>query len=203
MGLSQDLELALRWMDDTDMDDTDRDTFREIFDGLHSSLPVAQETLMTRLLPVIDEDGEHHRKFQRVHARQAVAGEIVISKTADGEETINTAAADDMLVRNLTEAQELYLVGKTKFEKLYSVLESFDDEWTLYEPLGEVKAIDITRDVTTMLDVGEEFYIVASWGKEQLARLGDKLVAPLPDLDEIYRIARKEFNETYESVENR
>ena len=53
-------------------------------------------------------------------------------------------------------------------------------------------------ELTDKFDVGEEFYIVAPWGSEQLAREGDKFVAPLPGLDEVYRIARKEFEETYQ-----
>ena len=51
--------------------------------------------------------------------------------------------------------------------------------------------------MTVKLNVGEEFYITAPWGSEQLAKEGDKFVAPLPDTNEIYRIARKEFDETY------
>ena len=198
MGLSQDLGPALRRMGEAD-----RDAFEEIFDIMHSPPPVTQEKLMTELLPLIKRSDARYKKFQKVHARQAVEGETVISETTDGEETTNTAKADDVLVRNLTEAQEEYLVEKTAFDNRYSPLEPVDDEWTLYEPLGEVMAAEITRDVTTMLDVGEEFYIVAPWESEQLARLGDMFVAPLPGLDEIYRIARKEFDETYALTQTR
>ena len=58
-------------------------------------------------------------------------------------------------------------------------------------------AFEISRELTDKFNVGEAFYIIAPWGSEQLAREGDKFVSPLPDLDEVYRIARKEFDETY------
>lgn len=102
-----------------------------------------------------------------------------------------------MVVKNLTEAQEKYLVGIAKFPDRYSEVEPVDDTWMRYEPKGEVLAIEISRELTDQLDVREEFYIMAPWGSEQLAGEGDMLVSPLPDLDEIYRIARKEFEETY------
>ena len=195
VGLSQDLESAIRWIDEDD-----RAPFQEIFDDLHSSLPVAQEMLMSDVLPLIKSANEQYRKYQKVQARTAEPGETVISITEDGEETANTASADEMVVRNLTEAREEYIVGKKKFEARYRALETIDDTWTLYEPLGEVMAIEITRELTDQLDVDGAFYIMAPWGSEQLAREGDKFVSPLPGLDEVYRIARKEFEETYRLI---
>ena len=61
--------------------------------------------------------------------------------------------------------------------------------------------IEVGDDLTELLGVGEEFYIMAPWRSEQLAREGDMLVSPLPGLDEVYRIARKEFEETYKPAE--
>lgn len=91
----------------------------------------------------------------------------------------------------------MYIVSKSTFDKRYTELEPVDEKWTLYAPTGEVMAIEITRELTRQLNVGEEFYIMASWGSEQLAREGDMFVSTIPDLKEIYRIARKEFEETY------
>ena len=161
---------------------------------------MAQSVLLERILPRARTEGIRHRKFQRVQARPARPGEVVVSITTDGEETTNTAGPDKMRVRNLTEAQEEYLVGKQKFAERYSLLETLEDGWAEYEPKGEILGVEITRDVTDLLDVGEEFFIMAPWGSEQLAREGDLFVAPLPRLDEIYRIARKEFDETYKPV---
>jgi hypothetical protein len=193
VGLSEDLKSALSWIDKED-----RPPFHEIFDELLSSLPIEQDVLMDEVLPLIRAANKQYKKFQQVHARPATPGETITSVTDDGEETTNTAGADDMIVRNLTEAEEMYIVGKKKFMTRYAPLEPVDGEWTLYDPLGEVMALEITRELTDRFNVGEAFYIIAPWGSEQLAREGDKLVSPLPDLDEVYRIARKEFGETYQ-----
>ena len=162
-----------------------------------SSPSLAQADLMQYVLPLIKDANQQYEKFQRVYARPAVKGETIVSITDQGEETTNTAKHDDMVVRNLTEAQEEYIVSKAKFEDRYSEIQSIDDQWTLYAPKGEVMAIVITHEFTDQLKVGEEFCIMAPWGSEQLATEGDMFVAPLPDLDEVYRIARKEFDETY------
>lgn len=192
VSLSQDLESVLSWMDEGE-----RAPFKEIFEELHAFLPVAQTDLMQRVLPLINDQGDRYKKFRQIHARPSRKGEVVVSVTADGEETTNAAEEGDMLVKNLTEAKEEYLVNETKFGTLYTAVGPVDDEWTLYDPKGEVRAVEISRDITDMLDVGGQFYIIASWGSEQLAREGDYFVAPLPGLDEIYRIARSEFGQTY------
>lgn len=161
---------------------------------------VSQETLLERLLPLIRDQGCHYRKFQRVHARPALAGEVVVSVTSDGKETTNTASDGDMVVKNLTKAQEEYLIDQTSFPGLYKELEPVDGPWKLYDPVGEIRAIEISRNVTRLLGVGERFFLMAPWGTEQVATEGDFLVAPLPELSEVYRIARSEFEQTYEPV---
>lgn len=191
--LSQDLNSAL-----LGIGEAQREPFQEIIDELFASLPIKQGILLERVLPMIIDKGGQFKKSKRVHARPANEGEIIVSVTEDGEETSNTAKAGDMVVKNLTEAQEQYLVGQEKFDSRYTALEKVDDIWTLYEPIGEIRAIEVTHEMTTLLDVGEEFYIMAPWNTEQFAREGDYLVAPLPALDEIYRIARSEFEQTYE-----
>lgn len=195
VALSQDLQSALK-----SVSEDCQEEFQEILEDVHSSLPVAQKTLMEVLLPLAVTDGGHYRKYRNINARPAVEGEKVISILDDGEETVNFAKADDMVVRNLTEAKEKYIVSKEKFAKLYQEIEKVDDKSKLYRPQGEVRAIEITRDITSDLGVGEEFFVIAPWNAEQLARDGDMFVVPLPAKDEIYRIARKEFDETYELV---
>lgn len=162
------------------------------------SQPVPQQRLMDEVLPLIRDAARKYRKFRQVHARPALPGEVVVSTTSSGEETRNTATRDEVLVKNLTGAREMYLVEKDKFDARYRFVEGVEDEWKLYDPVGEVLAIEISPDLTAMLGVGEELSIVAPWGSEQIARAGDMLVAPLPALDEVYRVARKEFDETYE-----
>ena len=162
--------------------------------------PVSQETLAERVLALIRDKGGNYRKFRQVHARPAVAGEVVVSVTSDGKETTNTAAAGDMVIRNLTEAREEYNVDQATFERLYTEVEPVDNSWTLYDPIGQIRAIEISRDLRDLLRVGKEFLIMAPWGTEQLCKEGDLFVAPLPNLDKVYRIARSEFNQTYRST---
>jgi len=45
---------------------------------------------------------------------------------------------------------------------------------------------------------GPEIQFTASWGEPMVLKPGDMVVSPMPDLNEVYRIARKEFFETYE-----
>ena len=174
------------------------DMLRQALDDLRAGLPVEQARLHQDVMPVIKAEMQRYEKFQAIHARPAIAGEVIVSVTSDGEEeTINRAAAGSFVVRNLTTAREEYLVAGNKFADRYTYSKDVDRTWKEYLPKGEVVAIEITRRLTRQLEVGEEFSIIAPWGTEQVAREGDMLVSPLPDLDEIYRIARKEFQQTY------
>ena len=165
------------------------------------ALPVSQEILLELVLPMIQAEGGHYKKYQSVHARPAVEGEFVVSVTADREETSNTAGAGDLVVKNLTEAKELYIVSQATFAGRYTEVGPIDDTWNLYNPVGEVRAIEISQGISNLLRVGKEFYLMASWGTEQVAREGDYFVTPLPQLGEVYRIARAEFEQTYALVQ--
>jgi len=153
---------------------------------------------MNRILPVICDEGGHYRKFEQVHARPAAEGEVIVSITADGEETRNTAKNSDWVVKNLTAAQEEYILGEKEFARRYTEIGLVDSSWKLYDSKGEIRAIEITQGVTCSLDVDADFQIMAPWGSEQVAREGDYLVSPLPELDQVYRIGRPEFEQTYE-----
>ena len=120
-----------------------------------------------KILPQIKDENQRYEKFQPVHARPAKPGEVIISITADGEETTNTAGNDDYVVKNLTDAEEEYLVGREKFEVRYTLSEKIDEAWSKYLPKGEVLAVEITRHLTDGLNVGEEFYIMAPWGSDR------------------------------------
>jgi hypothetical protein len=147
------------------------------------------------VLPALGRDGAVYRKFQCVLARRAVAGEAVVSVPSDGRETSNVAGEGDYVVRNLTEAGELYIVRAAVFRERYE-LEEPSDHWSRYRPLGRVRALEVGDTLLTLLAVRSPFYIEPSWKEPQLVVLGDYLVCPL-GANEIYRIARQEFGETY------
>ena len=152
-----------------------------------------------KLLPLILSIGARYKKFQQVHARRGVDGEQVVSITQDGRETMQTATTDDYVVKNLTTAGELYVVSKAKFEDRYRRIRQVDDTWSLYDPEGEVRALKIDARLSEVLSqpTDRTFYIMASWGSTQRVNPEDYFVSPLPDLSEIYRVAAKEFHETY------
>ena len=164
------------------------------------TLPVSQKDLMGDVLDKIKIENKRYRKFQEIEARDAKQGEVITSITSDGKETTNTAKEGDKVVRNQTEAQEEYIVSGGTFDARYQEIGSIDVIWKRYKPLGEVLAIEITRELTQQLNVDSTFYIIPPWPGEQVAKEGDLFVSPLPALDKVYRIARKEFEETYELV---
>lgn len=158
---------------------------------------ITQQQLVERVMPMLNEDSDRFCKTRQIQARPAEEGEEIVTVTADGVETKNTAKPGDMVVRNLTGAQELYIIGAKSFPRLYEQVEELEDGWALYDPKGEVLAVEVTDQLTGDLGVSEEFLIEAPWGSDERVRVGDFLVAPFPTLRKIYRIARTEFDQTY------
>jgi hypothetical protein len=156
---------------------------------------LSQLRLLEQLLPLLQSDGRTYRKHRCVMARRALVGEIVESITAAGRETVNVGHEGAYVVRNQTEAGELYIVSGGAFHERYE-LEQAVDEWSRYRPIGQVIALEVSEHLLARLSVTHPFYIEAAWKELQIATLGDFLVCPL-DGREIYRIARQEFDETY------
>ena len=161
--------------------------------------PVPQEFMQKWLMPILRQRCERYRKFQRILARPAEVGEVVVSVTSSGVETENRACQGDFVVRNLTAAMEDYIVSSSKFFERYTFVAEEENGWRLYQPRGEVFALEIQMVVLVLLSRTSPFEIMAPWGEPQRAELGDFLVAP-PDYSEIYRIARQEFFQTYKLV---
>ena len=149
------------------------------------------------LLPVFEAAGQHYRKNGTVMAREAIAGEKVITQTSDGRETQNVARQGAYVVRNNTGAKETYIVAGPTFQNRYEFLTRIDETWSEYSSRGEIQAIEVDRAVIALLGGGDQILIETSWGDTQPVKPGDFLAMPLPDKNEIYRIALKEFQETY------
>ena len=161
---------------------------------------LSQAQLVETVLPMLGGKKKRFQKVRQIHARQAEDGEKIVSITSDGPETENVAKAGDMVVRNLTGAGEMYIISAKSFPRLYDQVEELDEGWALYNPKGEVLAIEVTDKVANKLGVNAEFFIEAPWGSDERVRVGDFLVAPLPALKKIYRIARVEFEQTYSPI---
>ncbi len=163
----------------------------------NTSMVSSQGKFLESMTPHFKQSGTLYRKYKKIYARKAIRGEKIQTITADGLETSNTAKEGDFIVKNQTDAQEMYIMGSKKFNERYRLLGEADEDFSEYEPLGKVIGLELTPDLLTELRLDAEFEFIAPWGEKMVAKKGDYIVTP-PDHSEVYRIARKEFFETYE-----
>lgn len=155
-----------------------------------------KETVET-MTPILKSEGKVYKKFKKVFARAAVEGEQIQTITSDGLETTNTAKAESFIIKNQTEAGEMYIIGAKKFHERYDFLEEGMDGFSVYAAKGKIVAVEMNDDLLKELNLPEEYYFVAPWGEEMVVKKGDFLGGP-QDFSEVYRLARKEFFETYQ-----
>jgi hypothetical protein len=158
---------------------------------------ISQEEIKKRILPLMEKSGQRFRKKTNVFAKKAEGGEKIETITADGKETVNTADPGDYLVKNQTGAEEMYIVSPEKFGERYVFLHQAEDGFAAYRATGEITALELTAPVLQELELPAPFHFEAPWGEKMIAREGDYLATP-PDQSEVYRIARREFLETYD-----
>ncbi len=156
---------------------------------------MTQQEAVYKFMPLLNAFGHFFKKKTTVLARPAVAGERIDTITADGKETTNVAKEGDFVVQNNTEAKEQYILSGEKMKSRYEILEAHKSGWVIYKATGLVRAIEFN---SAILDLPEQMEFEASWGENMVLKEGDLICAPLPTQNEIYRIARKEFNETYD-----
>ena len=158
---------------------------------------ITQHFLVEHFLPYLLKNGAVYRKFTQVKARSAVAGESVASKTSDGLETTNTAAEGDYVVQNMTEIKEEYIVKPAAFHERYKPTHQKKDGWEIYDAQGKIVALEMNAVNLDSFGWQAPFWIEAPWKESMVVKQDDFLVSPLPGSDEVYRLARKEFFETY------
>jgi hypothetical protein len=151
-----------------------------------------QNQACDEFLPQIFNQGKIYLKYGLVFVYLATPGQYIETWTADGLETTNYANDGDFVVRNLqTEWQEEYIVCAEVLFKRYELF-YFTDNGAVLIPKGKIQAT---------IHHGEDLEFVAKWGRLMALKKGDFIVSPYPELNEVYRIARKEFFETYEEVQ--
>ncbi|WP_277287257.1 hypothetical protein [Sneathia sanguinegens] len=156
----------------------------------------SQESIVEKLKPFL-ENARVYKKFKKVYARSGKLNEEILTYTSDGLETKNIVKKGDMVVQNMTNAKEQYIVPLVKFNKKYSFYEKYNDEWSIYMPKGEIKAVLVDKKLLKELGINEkEFYIKTAWNEKMIVKENDYLVSPI-DMSEVYRIAKTEFFETY------
>jgi hypothetical protein len=161
---------------------------------------VSQAYLISHFIPYLMQHGTLYAKFKTVKARPAYAGEIIVTNTADGFETINKASDGDMVVQNETSSGEVYIVSKNKFNDRYISGDILQDGWRRYHPVGRVIAMHVDAEILALLGSHTAISIDAPWGETMPVRQGDYLVTP-PGDPQVYRIAAQEFAETYRTAE--
>jgi hypothetical protein len=160
---------------------------------------ISQEDMKALFLPLLQEKGAIFIKKQNIWAREAEAGEVIITVTNDGLETSNIANQGDMLVRNQTDAKEIYVMSKDSFSERYLKVEnavSGEIEFEEFTAIGKIYALCIDKQLLTTLNLENAFYFEAPWSSNMICKEDDYLACP-PDFSQVYRIARKEFFETY------
>lgn len=161
---------------------------------------ISQQKLHLLIKPILQKEGKLYQKCINVYARKAAEGEQITTITGSGEETTNVAEANDNLVINQTKAKETYLVPQNKFNLKYKFIKVTENGLSEYRAVGKIYAIELSEALLKHLDLPDEFHFEAPWKEAMLAQKGDYLAMPL-DYSEVYRIAHKEFFETYQLQE--
>ncbi|MCB0548796.1 MAG: hypothetical protein KDD19_14550 [Phaeodactylibacter sp.] len=157
---------------------------------------LSQDDFKERVAPLMKKEGALYAKKVNVMARKAVAGEAIQTVTESGLETVNTAEEGDYIVTNKTEARESYILKPSTFHQKYTLAKTGEAGLDEYISKGKIIALELTADILAQLGLSDTFYFEAPWKQPMKACLGDFLASPT-DYSEVYRIARKEFFETY------
>jgi hypothetical protein len=157
---------------------------------------LTQADCLRIFVPIIQSIGKIHHKTTQVTAYPAKGGEVIITNTSTGYETKNKARKGDYIVTNKTKASEQYIVSAKKFPVRYKEIKKLKDGKSIYQAIGSVKGIKLTKVLLLKLNLPDHFEIKAVWKEKQVVLKSDFIVCPL-DESEIYRIALAEFLETY------
>jgi hypothetical protein len=159
---------------------------------------LSQNQILDKISSLVEQNGREFQKKLPILARRVKAIEVISTVTSDGVETTNTAQVGDYIVQNQTQAKEEYIIRAGKFKQKYKYIARANGAWSRYMPIGKIISIELTEKVLQDLNMPSEFQFIAKWGQPMIAKKGDYLALPL-DKSEVYRIALKEFLETYES----
>lgn len=156
----------------------------------------SQNEMKQMVLPLLKSSGKVYQKIKKVFARKAKSVEQITTTTSDGKETINQAKAGDFIVKNQTDAGEEYVLTPLKFRSRYVYKKRSKAGFSEYEPTGRIYAIEVNKRLLKKFGVKLRFYFEADWGSKMVVKEKDFLACPFGG-EEVYRIARKEFFETY------
>jgi hypothetical protein len=158
----------------------------------------SQEKMKDLFLPLLKNKGKVFIKYQNIWARKVQVEESITTTTNDGIETSNIAKKGDFIVKNQTKSGEQYVLTPDKFTSRYQSTGVEKDGFEEFKPVGKIIALKLDKRILEGVNLSDIFQFMANWGAEMVAKKGDYLACPL-DYSEIYRIAKKEFFETYKT----
>ena len=162
------------------------------------------------------DKGEVYRKTGEMLARPASPGETVITIVSGAIETLKGTNQGDWVIRNIVvgSSAEMYPISDESFDGRYEVLEDEapwivdGNSWYRVKPTGQIIGgfydLDTARDMEWISSDSDHaraptVKFEAPWGSDMILEDGDFLGSPYPEVDltNIYRVARREFFQTY------
>lgn len=175
--------------------------FDPTFDyGIHPPKSMTQEEAFHLFKKIIETQGQHYKKYGQVTARQTTEVEEVTSITKYGIETHNVAQPGDYILTNSTSSQERYVIKEGVFNDRYSYLTDAPNGEKVYQAQGSVRAVQLTKALLYSMRLDIHGLFTAAWGQSQYYSIGDYLVTPTPQNNEVYRIGLEEFKQTYREI---
>jgi hypothetical protein len=167
---------------------------------------ITQKELVNDYLETIVAKNHVYQKVKEVSAEEAIGGEHIVTITSSGYETKNTAKKGDYIVTNQTKSQEKYIISKATFERDYKRTKTSKNS---YIKIPTIYALEFTKEnfpelfkkIKKESPSNSALYIETSWKESQVVRENDFLVCN-QNQTEIYRIDKKEFEETYGIVKS-
>ena len=167
--------------------------FNDLFNLLLSEM---SDNSLENILPSLEfkQTTKQPKKFQYVNSTEnmppmsygvAKQQQQVVTYTADGKETQNVAEPQDIIMSG--PSKEQYVIKAAKFPKLYTGKIG-----------GTVTPEQSPRTVARVDNINQPITFKAPWGEDMILKKGDYLVK---DGDQgYYRIAQKEFDQTYNKI---
>ena len=167
--------------------------------------PITQEVLVNKFVDIIEKKGGLFQKTAGVHAVVAKGGEHIITVTKDGKETENISFAGDFIITNDTSSMESYIIPAFKFNDRYVPHPDITDFYVPNEKArifalevseANIRQYNLKEIEQLIINPEHPVFIHTPWNEDQAVRLNDYLACPITK-NEVYRIARHEFDESY------
>jgi len=157
-------------------------------------MTITQKEAVAKFLPVIEAEGKNYKKSAVVDVRSAQKGEVIVTIVNGIEETKKTAEEGDWVIKN--PGGEEYVVPEKVFTPRYKEIDepSAFEGYKRYQASGRIRAVTFDSQ---SLGLQSPFKFNAVWGEEMIIEDGDKIVTTLPEKNEVYRIEKQAFVDTY------